>query len=151
MELILMLAPVYKVLFIYPAAQVAGVRSFIEEEIDPGQSENWIHLCLSASGSAPATHGLCEFHATKEQVNKWLDRFAASVGSAAPEGFVDLPRAVQTAWMTGAQAALLAATGAYFHSVWNDLGETITPAIKATALGAVGVTHLAIDEFEVIS
>lgn len=141
-----MVAPVYKVLLIYPAAQVAGVRDFIEAEIDPGQSANWIHLCLRPGSSGPATHGECEFHATPEQVTKWLERFSSYVGQTPPANFVDLPRATQTAWMVGVQAALLAATGAYFHSVWNDEGQTITPTIKQAAYTAVGVTKILIAE-----
>jgi hypothetical protein len=109
----------YKILLIYPEAEIAGVRAFIEEYIDPGQSENWIDLALSATGTAPATHGWCCFHATIPQANLWLTRFASRLGGAVPEGFTDLPRESQLAWVAGASAALFGASGIYFNAVFE--------------------------------
>lgn len=146
----------YKVLLIYPQAQIAGVRAFIEEEIERGRSEYWINLCLSANGQAPATHGWCEFHATKAQATKWLDRFTAAIGVGLGEGeamegeigvppppdFVDLPREDQATWLTVAKPALLAATGTGFDVVFNDEGATFDNTRKNALLSTMGLQRI---------
>lgn len=129
----------YKILLIYPEAEIAGVRSFIEQYIDPGQSEHWIDLALSATGEAPATHGWCCFPATVEHANLWLDRFADRLGGSVPEGFTDLPREAQLAWVAGARGVLWSVSGIYFDAVFAGSTIDIEGALAATGLERVEV------------
>lgn len=125
---------IYKVLLVYPEADIPGVRAFIDEFIDPGQGENWINLSLSASGQAPATHGWCCFHATKEHAELWLARFANRLGAPAPVGLTDLPPADQLAWISQAKVALLQASGIYFDVAFGGESPSPDAALQALSL-----------------
>lgn len=131
---------IYKILLIYPEGEIAGVRAFVDEFIDPGQAEGWIQLALSPTGDLPATHGWCCFHATVAQANLWLTRFADRLGGSVPPGLTEMPREAQLTWMAGARAALFGASGIYFVAAFNSDIDT-EAALSATGLQILKVAE----------
>lgn len=113
---------IYKILLIYPEERIPGVVQFIQENIDPN-GDKWLPLTLSENGEAPATHGVCCFHAKKDQAELWINRYAAELGTQKPNAMTEWPKEDQRQWITGAKGGLWNSLGVYFEAVFNEDGE----------------------------
>lgn len=111
---------VYKVLAIYPAADLAAINAFVGTAFP---NFGTVTANISPDGSSNYTHGAVCFHATKAQATVWVNRLATRLSLPAPTGFVDWDRAEQTAWLLAANA-LLVPLGSYFEVVFNDEGTS---------------------------
>lgn len=137
-----MTAPAFKMLVIYPASRYVAERSFINSEIDPGQSANWINECLSASGAAPSSHGWCCFHADVAQGLKWANRIGTLASVAVPVDFETDTRANQVAFLNSMQSNFISNAGSYIVAVANDAGDNITGAMMTAAKSALGLQSI---------
>jgi hypothetical protein len=137
-----MAAPGFKILVVYPASRYVAERAFINSEIDAGNSANWINECLSATGSAPATHGWACFHADAAQMVKWCNRMSSLSVFALLVNFANRTKAEQIAWVDNMNPSLITEAGSYMKMVSNEDGEAITAAMKTAALTALGLQYI---------
>lgn len=107
---------VYKVLAIYPAADLTTLNAFVNVAFP---NFGTVVGNISPDGSNNYTHGAVCFHATKPQATIWVNRLATRLGLPQPTNFVNWSREEQAAWLTAANA-LLVPLGSYFEVVFND-------------------------------
>ena len=71
-----------RMIVIAPVERLAELRQFVTDHIDRKGGNGWFVECLSAEGTAPATHGWASFQATGDEAALWQSTYSedAEVG-----------------------------------------------------------------------
>jgi len=123
----------HRVILIVPATTIATFNTWVRNNLDPSGGD-WITANLSATGSAPFTHGWCCAALTVPQLKKLAQRLCTFAGLTLPGDWDTLTKQQQKQWFADQRPAIFAATGIRVQSADND-GAWDDPAAALTAMG----------------
>lgn len=121
---------VYRILLLYPQSRYDEIEAWYASQF-PGAGDL---LTPIGTKDAEQWYASC-FVATVEDVDKWIEVFAANLGPDVPLDFTELPRLNQRALLAGLQTAALANMGIYVDGCFNDQGEMCDYSAALNTLG----------------
>jgi hypothetical protein len=109
----------FRLLLIVPEARRAAFNAWVKANLDPAGGD-WVRSTLSATGSAPATHGWCSAAMTAAEFKAAVQRLCALASITPDPAWDSMTRSQKRDWLVGQRQAIDAATGIYLQAVDND-------------------------------
>lgn len=123
----------HRLLFVVPAASVTAFNTWIRNNLDASGGD-WLVANLSASGSAPFSHGWCCFAATIPELKKVMQRLCTLASITPPADWDTKTKAQKKQWLVDQRQPIQTATGIRVHEMNND-GVWDNVQLALTAMG----------------